>query len=70
MRSRTAVLAARLAMASPGAKAADLVVWWEKALSASPERSIGLMGQLGLDPLHSFGADPMCLDRAAQAAPG
>ena len=31
MRSRTAVLAAMLAMAPLGAKAADLVICWEKA---------------------------------------
>jgi hypothetical protein len=32
MRSRTAVLAAMLAIAPLGAKAADFVVWWEEGL--------------------------------------
>jgi multiple sugar transport system substrate-binding protein len=40
MRSRTAVLAAMLAMVPLGAQAADLVVWWD--LGANPEEAAAL----------------------------
>ena len=40
MRSRTAVLAAMLAMAPLGAKAADLVVWWEKGFYPQEDEAV------------------------------
>jgi hypothetical protein len=40
MRSRTAVLAAMLAMAPLGAHAADLVVWWKKGLYPQEDDAI------------------------------
>ena len=40
MRSRTAVFAAMLAMAPLGAKAADLVVWWEKGLYPQEDEAV------------------------------
>ena len=40
MRSRTAVLAAMLAMAPLGARAADLVVWWEEGLYAEEDAAV------------------------------
>jgi ABC-type glycerol-3-phosphate transport system substrate-binding protein len=43
MRSRTAVLAAMLAMAPLGTRAADLVVWWEEPWYPEEERAIAEM---------------------------
>ena len=40
MRSRTAVLAAMLAMAPLGANAADLVVWWEEGQAAEEDEAV------------------------------
>jgi multiple sugar transport system substrate-binding protein len=40
MRSRTAVLAAMLAMAPLGAQAADLVVWWEKGFYPEQDKAV------------------------------
>jgi multiple sugar transport system substrate-binding protein len=40
MRSRTAVLAAMLAIAPLEAKAADLVVWWDKASNAQEDEAL------------------------------
>ena len=40
MRSRTAVLAAMLAMAPLGATAADLVVWWEKGFNPEEDAAV------------------------------
>ena len=40
MRSRTAVFAAMLAIAPPGARAADLVVWWEEGQSAEEDEAV------------------------------
>ena len=40
MRSRTAVLAAMLAMAPLGAQAADLVVWWEEGYYAEEDEAV------------------------------
>jgi multiple sugar transport system substrate-binding protein len=40
MRIRTAVLAAMLAMAPLGARAADLAVWWDKAFYAQEEAAL------------------------------
>jgi hypothetical protein len=41
MRSRTAVLAAMLAIAPLEAKAADLVVWWDEPWYAEEEEALG-----------------------------
>ena len=40
MRSRTAVLAAMLAMAPLGARAADLVVWWDEGRNAEEREAV------------------------------
>ena len=40
MRSRTAVLAAMLAMAPLGAQAADLVVWWDEGYYAQEHEAV------------------------------
>ena len=40
MRSRTAVLAAMLALAPLGARAADLVVWWEKGYYPQEDEAV------------------------------
>jgi multiple sugar transport system substrate-binding protein len=40
MRSRTAVLAAMLAMAPFGARAADLVIWWEEGYYAEEDAAV------------------------------
>ena len=39
MRSRAIILAAGLILAPLGARAADLVVWWNKGFSAYPVNS-------------------------------
>ena len=41
MFSRTLVLAAALAIAPPGARAADLVVWWDKGYYAQEDEAVG-----------------------------
>ena len=41
MRRQVIVLAAALAMAPLGAKAADLVVWWEKGFYAQEDEAVG-----------------------------
>jgi ABC-type glycerol-3-phosphate transport system substrate-binding protein len=40
VRSRTAVLAAMLAMAPLGANSADLVVWWEEGQAAEEDEAV------------------------------
>ena len=40
MRSRTAVFAAMLAIAPLGAKAADLVVWWQEGFYAQEDAAL------------------------------
>jgi hypothetical protein len=40
MHSRTAVLAAMLAIGPLGAKAADLVVWWEKGFYRQEDEAV------------------------------
>ena len=43
MRSHAIVLAAALILAPPGARAADLVVWWEKGYYAQEDDAVGEM---------------------------